>query len=182
MDTLVKNSVSKAQRTVLQNRNAGAVMTLVAPLPGTPKALTASEQEILKVLCDARNALNGWEIFLKVLECEVITHRKELNTLNIPVKVTETYGPVDRQNKPLPGAKNTITIDLPTDKDEIRTITDGLDRLGLDAPTYSKVVRILDDMTSLGWVQKRENNLGKAKKAYYLTSEMTEAIKLFLSA
>lgn len=128
-------------------------------LPLNPKAMTADEQNILIGLAQSKSALNAWEVYLFV-------HRSYLDLFTKP--------PFNKYAKEIFTEPNP-----PITKEMLTVLSQKMKVHNVSVPNYSKVVRILNDMVAIGWVQIRAQGLGRAKALYYLDDSITEQVKKF---
>lgn len=125
-----------------------------------PKALTADEQNILIGLAGSSVALNAWEVYLSV-------HKAYLDIFTKP--------PMEKYAKEIFTERDI----MPVTKEKLTELSRRMKMRGIQVPNYSKVVRILNDMVEIGWVQSRSKGLGRAKALYYLDDSITEQVKKF---
>ncbi len=139
------------------------------------RSLTYLEQLILRKLLSTTNALNGWEIYKKIVGAMRIADNFEDERLRMR-----------EYNKAATGKYGqgivSIEVYIPNDKKVIAKAVSDLKKKGRNVPNYAKVIRILNDMVAAGWVKERTEGVGKAKAVFFLDEMMRKKMSDFESS
>jgi len=140
---------------------------IASSIPLDFRALTFAEQNIFLAIAESKQAMNAWEIFIGMIER--IVNKKEVSKAIWEDLLTLAY-----DGKPIPVPK--------TDRKALERMIKRINEAGYKTPTYTTVVRILNDMVAAGWVQQRaDSTLGRAKALYYVDKKTADELKKALS-
>jgi len=145
------------------------------------KALTETEQYIFIELAYSKSALNTLEIYFGVAGRILHVARQRYWTSGHPTPTPtpkEALPPVFRKFTPdnMSYDSRILSSGHIARRDAEALIQKYRDA-GMKIPVYTTIQRMLEDLTALGWVLKRESAAGRATGLFFLTDEMREKIK-----
>ena len=129
-------------------------------------ALTKEEQDIFEILATANVAMTAMDIYYKLAFQTIQAYSDYVKN----PKAKELYDKYRDEKHQRKSFKKKLT------RRDAEKLLKEFRKLGVPIPVFTTILKILEDVSSVDWVQKRFAVTGRASALYYLTDGVKSQI------